>query len=239
MKSNRICHFISLMAAAAALMIMIMGSAAISMAADADAAAAMEEKGAARAVSGSEAVPETEEAEPEDEDAGDAAAEDAEAEEADETEDCELQENTVCEEGSSGIPAVTSAVTDIAEAAAEDGKAEGEEEIGAESSEADEISETLEDDLNLVTVGRGSLYIDEDDNVICTPASGYEVISITADKDAEDIEKGEEIPEEDIEEMYFEDGTTITAVFMKGYENDLAQSRPASAAAVFGTEDES
>ena len=103
-----------------------------------------------------------------------------------------------------------------------------------EQDKPDKTAEPGEADLTLVAVGKGKMSCSDDGSVRCRPAKGYEVVSITADKDAEGIRAGKQIPELEIGEIEFDDGTTITAEFEKIDEGDLQPSRPDSSGAVFG-----
>ncbi len=102
------------------------------------------------------------------------------------------------------------------------------------ANESDLMLEKDDNGLSLIAVGKGTLAVNDDGSVICTPQTGYEITSITADKDAGGVRKGNEIPEDDISDISFIEDTTITAVFRKTPEDDNRGARPASAVAAFG-----
>ncbi len=112
-------------------------------------------------------------------------------------------------------------------------------EAEAKAEEASETSPSDDPELTLVTIGHGDLSLDKEGKLSCIPDTGYEIISITADKDAEGVKKGREIPETGISEITFRDDTTITAIFGKIPEDNMLSTRPLSARAAFGTTDES
>lgn len=87
--------------------------------------------------------------------------------------------------------------------------------------------------LRLITDGKGSLILNGDGTVECAAAEGYETVSITADKRAGDTAPGDQIPELEVSDIRFEEGTTITAVFQKPGTDEPVLKTPASAAAVF------
>ena len=107
---------------------------------------------------------------------------------------------------------------------------------GTESAAETEKETTIKNDegLTLVSVGCGDLFVDKDGRVSCVPEKGYEIISITADKDADDVKKGNQIPETEIAEISFDEDTTITAIFRKTPEDELFGIRPVSATSIFG-----
>lgn len=112
-------------------------------------------------------------------------------------------------------------------------------EADTKAEDASETSSPDEPELTLVTIGHGDLSVDKAGKVSCTPDQGYEILSITANKDAEGVKKGREIPETGISEITFKDDTTITAVFGKIPEDNMLSTRPLSAHAVFGPADDS
>ena len=143
--------------------------------------------------------------------------------------------------------------TEEGEPAPEKGcEATGERETEISSEEADAVADAESDtvseaedesaamnnnSLKLIAIGHGELSADKEGRVICKSHEGYEIISITADRDAEGIRKGAEIPEDEISDISFQEGTTITAVFGKIPEDSMLSIRPVSAHAAFGSED--
>ena len=90
-----------------------------------------------------------------------------------------------------------------------------------------------EGELTFVSTGGGEMDVTEDGHIICDPEAGWEVVSITSDSSVEGIEAGEQIPEDEIAELSFEAGATITAVFGWIGDDCLSESVPESAAAIF------
>lgn len=109
----------------------------------------------------------------------------------------------------------------------------GEERVQSNKAEKEDDEE---DGITLVSYGEGRLKFQSDGSVVCKPDAGCETVSITADKDAEDIKAGRQIPELEISEISFEDDTTITAVFRRDLDEDCLDIMPASANAVFGSQ---
>ena len=97
--------------------------------------------------------------------------------------------------------------------------------------EDEEMSEC--EGLTLVCIGRGKMDVTEEGSVTCTPEEGWEIVSITADSEVEGIEAGEQIPETEITNMPFEDGTTVTTVFDWICDDCVCTSMPDSAGAIF------
>lgn len=87
--------------------------------------------------------------------------------------------------------------------------------------------------LTLVCVGEGEMDTTEDGHLLCTAGAGWEIVSITADSEVEGIGAGEQIPETEIDELSFEDGTTVTAVFERICDDFVYASVPDSAGAIF------
>lgn len=109
-----------------------------------------------------------------------------------------------------------------------------EEKTGEKTTEDEASGEILkEGGLVFVTDGEGSLTLSKEGAVVCTPDKGYEIVSITADKDAGEIEANRQIPVDSLSELTFEKGTTITAEFSRITEDDVT-AKPVSATAIFG-----
>ena len=82
-----------------------------------------------------------------------------------------------------------------------------------EEAAAEEENASADDAVSLIADGRGKVYM-TDDGPDYEPARGYELIMITADKSAGEYEAGEEIPEDEIKDIKFEPGTTVTYKFI-------------------------
>ena len=94
-------------------------------------------------------------------------------------------------------------------------------EKGTGPDEDGEKPEENENDKYVRYIFTGGPELEMKDGVPAYSTHGkYELVSITADKDAGKYKAGDEIPEEEIREGFFSSGTTVTYVFIKAEEDD-------------------